>query len=101
MAEWRITLDPRLGLSAFDFIITWNAIPECRATAFARTSSATPLRFDLGRVAGASVVLTGIEDSTTAEAISTLIRRSLERREIRQELAMATAGQSIAVTIAG
>jgi hypothetical protein len=81
----RITLDPALGLSAFDFIITWNALPECRQIAMARTSAATPVFFDPNLAMGAKLVLSGVDENAAAEDFCALVRRTLERRDIRQE----------------
>ena len=89
--DYRVTLDPQFGLSAFDFIITWNATPECRAAGMARTAPATPLRFDPNLIAGSTAVVTGVGDEIAAEALSGLVRQTLERRGIRQALEMVQA----------
>src|SRR5690349_8643726 len=90
--DYRVTLDPQIGLSAFDFIITWNGTPSCRAVAMARTSRSTPVRFDLNLVAGSSIVLSGVDAAVTAEAVRGLIRQALEKRGIRQDLEVIGAG---------
>ncbi len=84
--EVRLTLDTSLGLTAFDFIITWNALPECRKVAMARTTAATPLFFNPNLAMGSTLVLTGVENNVAAEALYILVRRTLDRRDIRQEL---------------
>ena len=89
--DYRVTLDPQFGISAFDFIVTWNATPECRAVAMARTSPATPVRFDVNVIAGSNVVLTGAGNETAAEVVCGLVRQTLEKRGIRQALEMVQA----------
>ena len=86
--DYHITLDPQFGLSAFDFIITWNALPLCRARALARTAPAIPVRFDAKRITGACVVLSGEEPEGAAGAMCGLIRQVLEKRGARQALEM-------------
>jgi hypothetical protein len=82
----RVTLDPALGLSAFDFIITWNALAECRQVAMARTTAATPVMFNPDLAMGSTLVLTGVGNDVATEALYNLVRRALGRRDIRQAL---------------
>lgn len=84
--DYHVTLDPQFGLAAFDFIVTWNALPQCRAAAMARTSPSTPVRFDAGLVTGTRVVLTGVGTQVAAAEVCGLIRAALEKRGIRQAL---------------
>lgn len=90
--DYRVTLDPQLGLSAFDFIITWNATPACRAAATARTSASTPVRFDLNVVAGSSVALCGVDPSVGAADLCGLIRQVLAKRGMPEDIAVMAAG---------
>jgi len=104
--DCHVTLDPQFGLAAFDFIVTWNAAPQCRAAALARTSSATPVRFDSRLITGTRVVLSGVDREAAAETVCGLIRQALEKRGIRQELELIQTdlpdgGQGIFVKAAG
>jgi hypothetical protein len=82
----RVTLAPELGLTAFDFIITWNDLRDCQKVARARTSPATPLRFDVNRVTGSTVVLSGTAKGDSPESLNALIREVLLKRNIRREV---------------
>ncbi|MFN7996149.1 MAG: hypothetical protein U0Q18_21240 [Bryobacteraceae bacterium] len=85
--DCRVTLAPELGLTAFDFIITWNGLEDCQKVARARTSPATPLRFDVNSVTGNTVVLSGgSKNCISQESLDALIRHVLQKRNIRQEV---------------
>lgn len=84
--DYHITLDPQFGLSAFDFIVTWNATAECRAAALARTSPSTPVQFNPALIAGTTLVLSGVGAEVAAVLVCGLIRHTLEIRGIRQAL---------------
>ena len=100
--DYRVTLDPQLRLSAFDFIISWNGTPSCRAAAMARTSPSTPVRFDLNLVTGATLVLSGVDPAVTADVVRGLIRQALEKRGVREDLEVIdTAPGEILVKLGG
>ncbi|MGA2589656.1 MAG: hypothetical protein ABSH32_07055 [Bryobacteraceae bacterium] len=104
--DYHVTLDAQFGLSAFDFIMTWNATAQCRAAALARTSPSTPVRFDLNLISGTSVVLSGVDREADAAAVCGLIRLVLEKRDIRQALEtiqtqLPDGGKGVSVKAAG
>jgi hypothetical protein len=86
--DYHVTLDPHFGLSAFDFIITWNATPECRTAAMARTVPLPPVLFNQSLVTGTVVVLSRVESRLAVDVIFSLIEVVLRKRGVRQNLKM-------------
>lgn len=93
-------------LSAFDFIVTWNQLPETSAVARARLTFGTPQVFDFRTVSGTRLVLGNVAAGTSAEMLHHLVRQVLLRRGIEtptdaQEQTLADGTVLLVVALAG
>src|SRR5262249_40728191 len=79
-SEYRLALDPALGVRPEDFIAAWNAAPACRAQGEAQLSRSAggTAQYDLGT--GLLIVLGGIGTNLASNVLYDLIKRALAAR---------------------
>lgn len=100
-----VTLAPKLGINAFQFITGWNNSPECRAAAEASLlnfGGASGIVFDPGRLLGRTAVLGRLADGIDSAALQELVLRALHSEERPQALAIReerNAGGSLVLTV--
>ncbi len=76
-----VALSPALGITAFDFITSWNQTPECRAAAEAGLSSFNGTQgvvFDPERLRGNIVMLNRLAEGVDSASLHELIRHALD-----------------------
>ncbi|MCG8576152.1 MAG: hypothetical protein MI810_14780 [Flavobacteriales bacterium] len=81
-ASYKLVIDPELELDANDFAKSWNSISECTSTAEVKIDSQ---RFDPG-LCVTQAALIGIASSVASGLIIELVKRALDRADLRQKL---------------
>ena len=81
-ASYKLVIDPELELDANDFAKSWNSISECTSTTEVKIDSQ---RFDPG-LCVTQAALIGIASSVASGLIIELVKRALDRADLRQKL---------------
>ncbi len=88
--DYQIVFPPDLGLSASDFIATWNETEECRSAGEARPGEPTAAQYDPALIDSTLAVLGSVAAGVAINAIYDLIKSVLvnkgvqKRTEIKQ-----------------
>lgn len=84
--DYRIALDPELGLSSSEFIEAWNESPACTAMASASVEKEAAVNLDPGLMHAALVGLAGVATGVATNAIYDLIKQLLIDQDVKKSI---------------
>lgn len=85
--DYQITLDPALGITAQEFVNTWNGVMACETVAKAHLEPAPPSQ-PTPLALPAIAVLNNVAAGLTTDALYDLIRHALEQKRITTPVEM-------------